>query len=78
MYFYMNLVRANNKKFSLSFFCRFNVLSCFIHNMLPVVMMGSPDYGLRMRVWYSTWQVTSVLDSKYHKNRDGVEGGSEG
>lgn len=50
------------------------MLSYFIHNLLPVVWMGSPDYGLRMRVWY----VTSVLDSVYHKNRDGVRGGFEG
>jgi hypothetical protein len=32
--------------------CTFNVLSYFIHNMLPVVWMGSPDYELRMRVLY--------------------------
>lgn len=28
------------------------MLSYFIHNMLPVVWMGSPDYGLQMTVWY--------------------------
>jgi hypothetical protein len=79
MYFYMNLVRTSHKKFS--FFCFLDFVASMCSAVLFVTCFPwcgweAPTMGFEWE--YGTWYETLVLDSMYHKNRDGIKGGFEG